>query len=512
MESTQICETVEINLESQEDLIKQRTLIDLINESHIGQTMTICGWIQTMRWQKKLIFGKLYDSGLSILSPLQVIFETNKAPTAGYYDSLQTVSRGASIVIKGTIVKSPKSEQPIEIVGHQYYIIGGIYDPQYYPLAGTATDNVELLRSLPYLECHSRVKSAIYKTRSILECAIATFFTSKNFTKCDLPVITFSECEGGCQPMQATLLLTDNKKTSIPIKQTITGESTDQIDFSKDFFGAKASLTVSAQLELETRLSLGNVWTMTRAFRGEPSQTTRHLCEFSMIEFELAFTSSAIDIMNISEELIKYCIEFVLTHGKKYLEYLQSFYTNDIIAKLTQYVSTPFVKIRHAEAVSLMLDHAANKVIEFRELPTYDGDLSSEHERYLTDTVYKLPVIVMRYPKTIKAFYMPVIEETQEESHGVEHVDCFDLLVPGVGELVGGSQRIWNYDELMSRITELGLDVKALEDYTKLRLYGSVPHGGAGIGFERLIALITGAASVKDCVAYPRYMGSGKQH
>ena len=193
-----------------------------------------------------------------------------------------------------------------------------------------------------------------------------------------------------------------------------------------------------------------------------------------------------------------------------HLEFLQKFYKNDHISKLQQFVSVPFVRITHAQAVTMILDDATNIGVEFKELPTYDGDLGSEHEKYLTDVKYRCPVIVMRYPKAVKAFYMPIVVESPEESHGVAHVDSFDILVPGVGELVGGSQRICKTDDLIARIQELGLDMEPLEFYVNLRKYGSQPHGGMGMGFERLIKFITGAENVKDCVAFPRFMGCAK--
>jgi asparaginyl-tRNA synthetase len=192
------------------------------------------------------------------------------------------------------------------------------------------------------------------------------------------------------------------------------------------------------------------------------------------------------------------------------LNFLQKFYKNDHILKLQQFSSIPFVRITHAQAVSIILDDIINKNIKFKELPTYDGDLGSEHEKYLTDVKYKHPVIVMRYPKVVKAFYMPIIIESIEESHGIEHVDSFDILVPGVGELVGGSQRISKTEDLIRRINELGLDIKPLEFYVNLRKYGSQPHGGCGIGFERLIKFVTGVENVKDCVAFPRFMECAK--
>ena len=495
--------------ETVDQLLGHITELSQIDETSIGQVVTVAGWVHEKRPQKELIFVKLFDSAGSKMAPLQIVFDL-----ADVVSNITDVSEyakiyvGASMVIKGLIIKSPAKGQKIEMKGQICYVVGEIEDPEHYPLAGSASSNMELLRGIPQLECQSTRKNAIYKVRSELSYATETFFRQKGYAKVDMPLITFSECEGGCQPMQATLLLTEGKKSKIPHKD----DAIDVVDFSKDFFGVKASLTVSAQLELETHLPLGNVWTMTRAIRGEPSQTTRHLCEFSMIEIEKRFSKSARDIMDISEEFIKFCIRYALEHCSLQLEFLESkrCYGKEHRSKLQTYLDTPFVRITHAQAVEMLLQDVADKKVKFTSLPAYDDDMGSEHERYLVDVKYKLPVIVMRYPKVVKAFYMPVLQETLEESHGVEHVDSFDILVPDVGELVGGSQRIHKYDELVARIDELGLDKRQLQFYIDLRRYGSVPHSGMGLGVERLVKFITGAESVKDCVAFPRFLGSGK--
>jgi asparaginyl-tRNA synthetase len=228
-----------------------------------------------------------------------------------------------------------------------------------------------------------------------------------------------------------------------------------------------------------------------------------------MIEIEKRFSRSAKDIMDISDKCIKHCISYILTHCSKQMSFLDKFYGKDHISELQRYIDLPFI-ITHAEVVTMLIEDAKNGIVTFTDLPKYDKDLASEHEKYLTDIKYKHPVIVTKYPKIVKPFYAPVIIETKEESHGVEHVDSFDILVPCVGELVGGSQRIHKYDELIKRIDELGLDKKPLQFYIDLRKYGSVPHGGMGMGFERLISFITGASNVKDCVAFPKYMSCGK--
>lgn len=495
-------------MESKQDLIKQRVKIDVINneyESYLDKEVVVCGWISTARWQKKRIFVKLSDSAKSKLSPLQILFQTkdsditNGLDTAEY-DVLSKAVRGMSLVIKGLVVKSPAPGQKIELIGRQYYVLGYIDDPSGYPLD---KDNLTCtaLRNLDHLECHTSLKGSIYTIRSSLMTATEQFFAKEGYQKVDMPLITFSECEGGCQPMQATLLLTSGKITDIP---TVKGKP--DVDFSKDFFGAKASLTVSAQLELETQLPLGDVWTVTRAIRGEPSATSRHLCEFSMIEIEKAFSESANDIMEISERYIKYCIKHVLDNNKLELEFLDKTFGKTTMANLIKYMDLPFVRLTHVDAVKLLQEQRDKFVFP----PLFTDDLKSEHEQWLVNEKFKQPIFITRYPKNVKAFYMPVIAETLEESCGVEHVDNFDILVPEVGELVGGSQRIHDITELCARITELGLDMKPLESYVDLRRKGSIPHGGMGLGFERLVKFVIGADGVKDCVAFPKFIGCGK--
>ena len=472
--------------------------ITTLSLNDVDTIVTVCGWVETARFQKRFVFLKIYDSWKSHLQPLQVIFEEDNIT-----DDLLKLTSGCSIKIYGKIVKSPKEAQPIELYGLSFQLLGKVNDPASYPIAKTEL-TLEHLRGYPHLECFSATKSAIYGIRSLLLKGIESFFDQNDFTRTDMPLITFSECEGGCQPMQATLLLSSNEIKDIPTMGT-------KIDFSKDFFGKKASLTVSSQLELETQIPLGNVYTITRAVRGEPSATARHLAEFSMVELEMPFINSSKDISDISEKLIKYAIRYVLCdkYGKMALELLSKKQKVNIIQKLTSYVESEFIQITHHDAVKMMLGKIDSKEISFETLPSYSDDMSSEHEKFLTD-YYKVPVIIKKYPKKVKAFYMPVICHSIINDEKIEYVDCFDLVVPGVGELVGGSARIHNESELEDRINELNLEREPLEFYVELRKNGSVKHGGMGMGFERLVKFVTFADSVKDCVSHPRYYKSEK--
>lgn len=506
------------------ELLRSRTKIHEC-EQHVGEEVSVLGWVMFVRKQNKRYFLKVYDSRRSRFRKiLQIMFE--KTPeTQDYFSQLDHVTIGCSLLVKGLIVESPAKGQKIEMKGQEYHIIGTVHDASTFPSSKSEL-TMDYIRSIEHLECHTQLKSAIYSVRSTLELGIEKFFEMEDFAKSDMPLITFSECEGGCQPMQTTLFLTSGKLQDIPIITTLPKESIEYatlserfasldqntpmllVDFSKDFFGKKSCLTVSAQLELETHLAQGSIWTMTRAVRGEPSQTTRHLTEFSMIELEQISADSQ-DIIDISTKFIKFSMQYALDNCQEELEYLESYYKKPIFSRLSQFIQEDFAVITHAQVVTLCREQAEGT---FVELPSYDADLGSEHEKFIADIYFKKPTIIRFYPKCVKAFYMPVITETLEESHGVEHVDSFDIIVPDVGELVGGSQRIHKYDDLIGRIHELGLDPEPLKFYTDLRKAGTVPHGGMGMGFERLIKFITCAESVKDCVAYPRYIGCGRKH
>ncbi len=480
-----------------------KTSIISISTESIGTTITISGWVETARFSKKTVFVKLYDSWKTHLEPIQVVFQI----IPGESDDLLKLTTGDSLTITGEVVKSPKDGQPFEIHAKSFQILGKVYDPSTYPIAKTDL-SLTHVRKFPHLECQSSTKSAIYGIRYTLKHAIELFFEQKGFTKTDMPLITFSECEGGCDPLQVTAHLTSGKTDMIPVVN-----KTNQIDFREDFFAKKAFLTVSGQLELETHQFLGPVYTETRAVRGEPSDTTKHLGEFTMIEMEIPFIDSAKDVASVSEELIKFCIKYVLQdkYCSKALDLLAKKQELPIKELLTYYSENPFQTITHRDAVTLLKKMVDDKKVEFANMPAYDEDMATEHERFLTDIHFGCPVIITQYPKNVKSFYMPVIDSfTTPDGKVIEVVDCFDIIVPGVGELVGGSARIHKYEELIERIESAKMDITPLQFYVDLRKYGSVPHGGMGMGFERLIKFITCVDSVRDCVAYPRYYKSGK--
>jgi asparaginyl-tRNA synthetase len=472
-----------------------------IDSFFLEKSIQLKGWIESVRFSKKTVFVKLYDSWRTHLQPIQIVFDLAKFSDEQKTD-IAKFFVSCSIGVTGILIASPKAAQPFEIQATDFIIYGLIHEPATFPIA-KAELSLDYLRSFPSIECFAVTKSAIYGIRSLIQQSFEKFFEQEDFTKTDMPIITFSECEGGCQPLQVTQHFATGNSIDVPLCDKST-----MIDFSKDFFGKKASLTVSSQLELETHLPLGKVWTMTRAVRGEPSLTSRHLAEFSMLEYELPFIDSAQDVRDITERLIQHTIKYVMDdkYGKLALEYLSKKFSLPIIEKLDGFISKPFDVITHRDAVKLLLEKHDSGSVTFTKLPDYADDMGSEHERYLTDVYYKHPVIVTEYPKHVKAFYMPVSGSfVTPDGRQVEYVDCFDILVPGVGELVGGSARIHDHDELEKRISELGLDSKPLEFYTVLRKYGTQKHGGMGLGLERLVSLITFAGSVRDCVAYPRF-------
>ncbi len=478
-----------------------RTKISKITEAHLDTTITVCGWVTKTHTPKKVVFVWLADDATSRLEPLQIVFGISDKTRYKDLEVVKKISKGYSISVTGTLIKSLGKGQLYELQATSYEVIGSVGHQATYPLM-LEDYPMDYYRTsaLEHLECLAPVKSAIYKIRSILSEASDYYFRSREFTKVHMPMITFSECESGCGVFTVTSFCKTGQVSDFPTKKDVLPA---QIDFSKDFFSKKSCLTVSSQLELECSLPLGDVYCETRAARCEESMTSRHLCEFTMIEFESPFITSAVDIIDRAEAYVRFMFTRALESCEKELAYLSKKFSTDLKTRLTQYLEKPFPRISHADAVTLMLEQPAET---FSTLPSYSDDLSTEHEKWLSETHFKTGVFVCKYPKAVKAFYMPVVQETPEESHGVEHVDSFDFLIDGL-ELIGGSARIWRLEELESRITELGLDRKPLEFYLGLRRDGSAKSGGLGLGFDRLVKVVTGAPSIKDCVQFPRYVG-----
>jgi asparaginyl-tRNA synthetase len=471
-------------------------LFDLFAQAdfYADRPITVWGRITDAQHHKKRSFVRICDSWTD---SLQIVFDYDKFASTAEIKKLQL---HWTAEFKGIFTKSPSAGQQYELICTSFKLFGKVDDQGTYPLAKT-TLTMEHLRKHPQIECRSKQKSVIYGLRAVLKRVIDDLLYKRRYIETQMPTTTYSECEGGCALFTLTTL-TDKKISDIPQKDGF-------VDFSRDFHGSKASLTGSAQLELESHLSLGRVYTWTKAFRAELSMTTKHLAEFTMLEIE-RLCESAKSIMDDTEYLVKGSVSYMLEYYRKELEYLTTLpdFETELISKLEKTVRELFIRITHAKCIEILKQQPEGF---FREQPEYDGDLASEHERFLVDVYFKHAVFVMRYPKKIKSFYMPVVTETPEESRGVEHVDSFDLLIPGLGELVGGSARIYEADKLRQRISECGIDPKPLQFYIDMSEKASFPHGGMGLGFERLVKYVTGAPSVRDCVAYPSYVGVAKQ-
>jgi asparaginyl-tRNA synthetase len=480
-------------------------LSELLNnyENYIEKMVLVSGWIKFFRVSggkgNQIGFVKLNDG--TGLKQLQIIFDVANLSEESkeYFDDIYKKGMtGMSIKVYGKIVKSPAKGQPIEMIAKTYQIIGNVMEPETYPITKNKLQ-LDFLRTIPHLRVRTDTFLAINRIKSVLRKAMADYFELNNFLEVQVPLITDNECESGACPFIVT---------SLPLKDN-------KVDFSKDFFKKQVYLTVSGQLHLEAIVCGGvnKAWTMTTAFRAEPSTGPKHLGEFWMAELEMCF-SKLEDNMRINEECIKYCFRSVLEKCRTELDFFETS-KSGLIKMLEKYVNQPFIITTHEECVRRMLEDIKNKkakvkadkklsdtkVSVMKDFPKYDDDLTKDHERYITEVLYEgMPVFVRYFPKKVKAFYMPVIDKGNE----VEHVDGFDLLFPEIGEIVGGSQRISDYNELLERMKEQSIKPETLEFYTDLRKYGSIPHGGSGIGFDRLLLCCSGLQNIRDMVPFPR--------
>jgi asparaginyl-tRNA synthetase len=413
---------------------------------------------------------------------------------------LDKVTTGASVEVSGLLVTSQGGKQAVEVSVDSLSVIGECGTN--YPLA-KKRHTLEYLRSIAHLRPRTNTISAIARTRSKLAGYIHEFFQNANFVYLQTPLITASDCEGAGELFRVTTL--PEEPSLIPMtNKTEGGKQT--VDFSKDFFGKPAYLTVSGQLNAETyACALGDVYTFGPTFRAENSQTTRHLAEFHMLEPEMAFADIQVAMDN-AEAMLKYVIAKTLDSCKEDLDFFASFYDKDLIAKLTRLVEKPFVRISYREAIGFLQEEIAKDKSKWQFPDVEFGtDLATEHERWLAETKFESAVFVYNYPKAIKAFYM----RDNEDDNG-ETVNGFDLLVPGVGELVGGSQREERLDVLEAKMSELGLDISQYWWYLDLRRFGSVPHAGYGLGFERLVVYVCGIDNIREAIAFPRFPGSAE--
>jgi len=438
----------------------------------VGKSVTVCGWIRTLRDQKSFAFIELNDG--STLANLQIVAEQ---ALPEYGTLINQLSTGASVSVQGHLVESPGKNQVLELKASQITLLGAC-DPEKYPLQ-KKRHSFEYLRTIAHLRPRTNTQGAVMRVRSALAFATHLFFQGRDFLYVHTPLLTGSDCEGGGEMFQVTTL--KNPAAS---------------DAAKDFFGKPAFLTVSGQLEGEIlALALSDVYTFGPTFRAENSNTSRHLAEFWMIEPEMAFADLAAN-RECAESYLKFCLRYVLDHCREDLQFFDKFIENGLIQRLEHVASTPFAHLTYTKAVEIL--KGCGKSFEF---PVDWGiDLQSEHERYLAEEYCKKPVILTDYPAAIKAFYM-------RENPDGKTVAAMDVLVPKIGELIGGSQREDRLDLLEQKIAQNGLNREDYWWYLELREFGSVPHAGFGLGFERLVLFVTGMENIRDVIPFPRFPG-----
>ena len=444
-----------------------------------GQTVTICGWAHTIRDMKTFGFIELNDG--SCFRNLQVVMDANVLHN---YKEIAAQNVGASLIVTGTLVLTPEAKQPLEVKA-EHIEVEGASSPDY-PLQ-KKRHSVEYLRTIAHLRPRTNLFSAAFRVRSVAAHAIHCFFQDRGFVYVHTPVITASDCEGAGEMFQVTTLDMANPP------KTPDG----QIDYSQDFFGKRANLTVSGQLNAENfAMAFGDVYTFGPTFRAENSNTQRHAAEFWMIEPEMAFCDLQGD-MDVAEAMIKHIIRTVMEKCPQEMAFFNSFVDKGLIERLEHVASSDFGRVSYTEAVEILKKN--NDKFDYKV--DWGSDLQTEHERYLTEQVFKRPVFVTDYPKEIKAFYMRL----NDDGKTVAATDC---LVPGIGEIIGGSQREERIDVLESRIRELGMKPEDYWWYCDLRRYGSCRHAGFGLGFERMVMYLTGISNIRDVLPHPRTVGT----
>jgi asparaginyl-tRNA synthetase len=447
---------------------------------HIGNKIAVNGWVRTARSSKNLAFIELNDG--SFFKNLQVI----AGEELENFKEIENVTIGTALAIEGELVESPAAGQPFELKAEKMEIAAP--SDASFPLQ-KKRHSFEYLREIAHLRARSNTFSAVFRVRSLAAFAVHKFFTERGFVYVHTPIIAGSDCEGAGEMFRVTTL----DLTKLPKKET--GE----IDFAKDFFNKETSLTVSGQLEGEAyALAFSKIYTFGPTFRAEYSTTKRHAAEFWMIEPEIAFAGLAED-MALAQDMVKYIIKYVLANAPEEMEFFNKFIDKGLLERLKNIVDASFAKITYTEAVRLL--EKSKK--EFEYPVGWGKELQTEHEKYLAEEVFKGPVFVTDYPKEFKAFYMRMNDDAKT-------VAAMDLLVPGVGEIIGGSQREERYNKLLARIKELGLDEKNYGWYLDLRRYGGVKHAGFGLGFERMLMYLTGMENIRDVIPFPRVPGNAE--
>ena len=461
--------------------MKRTKISDIFDPALVGTRVSVKGWVRTRRGNKHVQFVALNDG--STVANLQIVFDLTKFTE----DQHKPVTTGSSIHVEGTLVESMGKGQSVEVQADTLEVYGTA-DPETYPLQKKG-HTLEFLREKAHLRPRTATFGAILRVRSALAFAIHKFFNEKGFFYLHTPLITASDCEGAGAMFQVTTLPLDK------LPKTEDGK----VDYSKDFFGKPTALTVSGQLEGELgATSLGAIYTFGPTFRAENSNTPRHLSEFWMIEPEMAFYDIT-DNMDLAEEFVKYCIGYALEHCRADIEFLAEHFDKELIERLEFVLHNDFVRLTYTEGVEIL--KASGRKFEFPV--DWGTDLQSEHERYLVEEHFKKPVILTDYPKEIKAFYMKQNEDGKT-------VRAMDVLFPKIGEIIGGSEREADYDKLLTRIEELNIPMKDMWWYLDTRRYGTVPHSGFGLGFERLVLFVTGMTNIRDVIAFPRTPGNAE--
>ncbi len=443
-------------------------------ESFIGRRIQVGGWVRSIRDSKTFGFIVLADG--TFFEPLQIVYGDR-------LDNFTEISRcnvGTALIVEGELVATPQARQPFEIQA-DHIEVEGTSTPDY-PLQ-KKRHTLEYLRTITHLRARTNTFQAVFRVRSLIAYAIHRFFQERDFVYVHTPLITGSDCEGAGEMFQVTTL----DLNQVPRKADGT------VDYTQDFFGRPTNLTVSGQLNGETfAMAFRNIYTFGPTFRAENSNTTRHAAEFWMIEPEIAFADLKDDMM-LAESMLKYIINYVLENAPEEMNFFNSFVDKGLIERLKHVAESEFAHVTYTEAVELLMKN--NDSFDYKV--SWGCDLQTEHERYLTEEIFKRPVFVTDYPKEIKAFYMKLNEDNKT-------VAAMDLLVPGIGEIIGGSQREDNYEKLAKRMTELGLKEEDYDFYLDLRKYGSARHAGFGLGFERCIMYLTGMSNIRDVIPFPR--------
>ncbi len=443
-----------------------------------GENVTVCGWVRTLRDSKAIGFIELNDG--SCFKSLQVVFTEENLPN---FKEIAHTGVGASLVVEGRVVHTPGNKQPLEVQADAISVEGTC--PPEYPLQ-KKRHSVEFLRTLPHLRARTNTFSAAFRVRSVASYALHKFFNENGFVYIHTPIITGSDCEGAGEMFRVTTLP--------PANPPLTADGA--VDYTEDFFGRETNLTVSGQLEGESMaLAYSKIYTFGPTFRAENSNTPRHAAEFWMLEPEIAFADLS-DNMDLAEDMLKYATEYVLEHCPDEIAFFTQFFDKELTARLENLVANQFERITYTDAVALLEKHNG----QFQYKVEWGADLQTEHERFLTEQVYKKPVFVTDYPAAIKSFYMRLNDDGKT-------VAAVDMLVPGVGELIGGSQREERYDVMEARMKALGMNMADYEWFLELRRFGGTKHAGFGLGFERLIMYLTAIPNIRDVLPFPRTAG-----